>query len=96
MDMETVRKINRAALEAARRSANLDGDFFKNPEDQKMLMNVALALVAGALAYYLLMCYPLDLLKVTDADGTRKLDHTRLLLASGLVALVAYYALQQY
>lgn len=93
--METVRKINRAALEAARRSANLDLDVLKKPEDQKMLMNVALALVAGALAYYLLRCYPLDVLKTTGADGSRKLDETRLLVASGLVAVVAYYLLQQ-
>jgi len=92
MDMETIRKINRSALRAARESLNSSNMNMKNDMDMN---NVLIALVSGAVIYWLLTTYKPQFVMTKSMDNQQHVDNMRLWFITAVAALVVYYILAQ-
>jgi hypothetical protein len=82
MNMETIRRINREALDEARKSVGMEPE---QSSDNQMLVYAA-AVVVGLLVYYLLHTYSPSFVMVTK-DNVQTFDMLRAGLLSGASAL---------
>ena len=94
MDLETIKRINREALEAAKASnGSYSGSAFGLSLDNTHLMVYALAAVVAGVCYYLLQQYQPELVTRVE-NGMRVFDQTRAIVASvvaGLLVVLAHY-----
>lgn len=91
MDLETIQKINRDALKAAKDAQDGGEDYM----DKKHMYMYLAAAVAGALAYYLFQHYDFRYVMV-EKDGKKVFDKTRGVVFSVIVALLVLLAMQMY
>lgn len=91
MDLETIQKINRDALKAAKDAQNGGEDY----TDKKHMYMYLAAAVAGATAYYLFQRYEFRYAMV-EKDGKKVFDKTRGVVFAVVVALLVLLAMQMY
>lgn len=94
MDLETIKRINREALEAAKAANGHHSDSLLGLSlDNTSLLVYGVAVLVGVVAYYLLHRYqPMVVTRVEN--GLRVFDQTRAIIASvvaGLLVVLAHY-----
>ena len=82
MDIDTIKRINREALEAAKKAQN------KYTDENHMMMYV-LSVLAGIVSYFFMQKYqPSFLMTNTNGGGVLEFNKTRGVIASVIVGLV--------
>lgn len=91
MDLETIQKINRDALKAAKDAQDGGEDYM----DKKHIYMYLAAAVGGVLSYYLFQRYEFRYAMV-EKDGKKVFDQTRGVIFAVVVALLVLLAAQMY
>ena len=87
MDLETIKRINRDALRAAKEAQGESMSIFSEKIDNQMFLMYVLAVVVGFLAYYLLQRYSPAIVMYTE-NGQKVFDKTKAVIVSVIVSLI--------
>jgi len=89
--METVKRMNRASLKAAKEKFGLEGS-----SDNDQMMNLVVSVIAAVAVYFLLNKYrPEFVMKTNQDNGAKEVDQMRLWGVSLLVAVVVYFLMER-